>query len=336
MAHRSAWSEMTLFGRARKLLSAIKQRQNPHSFFLAGAAVLLSTTLFSNFFFDRSELSVGMNIVLILLCWSVGAIALYFGKRLPQWVGLIAAGMFFLSTLYFIGPMNNAESAIASGQELSLIALYFGWFLRPLVGRILMTVISIVVIIVVASNPVFHPGGELGVATAVQMFIVMLFCFEVGSLLWRESRRKVHTDLLTGALNREGFLERLDRELTIITRSAAPMCLVVLDFDYFKRLNDTKGHAAGDAALAETVRYLKNQLRASDVVGRTGGDEFAIMLSRTDATATQRVMKRLRASSPFAWSWGIAQARTTDTAESLFERADNQLYRQKRRRDALA
>ncbi|NLB46482.1 MAG: GGDEF domain-containing protein [Microbacteriaceae bacterium] len=277
-----------------------------------------------------------MNLALIAFAWSCSAAALICGKQFPQWAGLTLVGLFLGLTIFFIGPTNNAESAIASGQELPLIALYLGWFLRPVVGRILMTVVVVIVAVVVASNPVFHAGGELGVTTAVQMFIVMSFCFEVGSLLWRESRRKVQTDLLTGALNRDGFLERLDRELVSVARSGAPMCLVVLDFDYFKRLNDTQGHAAGDAALADTVRYLKGQLRANDVVGRTGGDEFAIMLGRSDATATQQVMKRVREGSPFAWSWGIAQARVTDNAESLFERADNQLYRQKRRRDALA
>jgi diguanylate cyclase (GGDEF)-like protein len=330
-------SDSSESSRIRRLLEPMRRlfnHQNPHSFFIAGASLLLAMTLVIDFVFDWVLVSTWIVVTLIGMCLAFFATALIYGRTFPQWAGLVGTAIFFAVTLFYIGPLNDAQAAIASAQELPIISLYLGWFLRPVIGRILMTLAALALAVVVASNPVFHAGGELGLPTAVQMFIVMAFCFEIGSFLWRESRRRVVTDQLTGALNRDGFLEHLDRELTNIQRSGVPLCLVVIDFDYFKRLNDSQGHAAGDAALADTTRYFKKQLRANDALGRTGGDEFAIMLSRSDATTAQQVMRRLRAGSPHAWSWGIAQARPQDRAETLFERADDQLYRQKRSRDA--
>ena len=87
-----------------------------------------------------------------------------------------------------------------------------------------------------------------------------------------------HTDSLTGTLNRDGFARVLRRLLDDTRSGATRGALMLLDLDGFKAVNDTAGHAAGDALLKEVARQLRNVLRISDQVGRIGGDEFGILL----------------------------------------------------------
>ncbi|MEO6715485.1 MAG: GGDEF domain-containing protein, partial [Mycobacteriales bacterium] len=85
------------------------------------------------------------------------------------------------------------------------------------------------------------------------------------------------TDPLTGLLNRRGLEEALDRETARARRTGGSVCLALIDLDRFKGLNDTRGHAAGDAALRDIGDLLTLGLRTNDVAGRWGGDEFAVV-----------------------------------------------------------
>ena len=97
-----------------------------------------------------------------------------------------------------------------------------------------------------------------------------------------ELRRLALTDALTGAANRRHFMERAAFEFARMRRYGNPVSLVMLDVDHFKRVNDTHGHAAGDAALILLVKCCRALLRDTDLVGRLGGEEFALLLP--DAT----------------------------------------------------
>lgn len=317
---------------AAELRERLLERQNPHSLFLMGAAALLLATLFVDLIVKRDALNPLLFLLIAAVCVAVGIGTAVLGSRFPLWVGLVCVACFVLATIYFLGPSSDLPSAVASLQELPILALYLGWFMRPVVGRLLVVVCATVMGMSVSSNPLFAVDGDLGLAPVVHAFAVMLFCFEVGSYLWRRAERRAHTDQLTAVLNRRGFMERLERELVRATRTGTPMSLVVIDFDRFKALNDSRGHAAGDAALADTVAQWKRGIRARDVLGRTGGDEFALLLDRTDAAAAQRTMLRLRAASPHPWSWGLAEYRVGDDPETLFVRADLALYERKRSR----
>src|SRR5690606_13043649 len=89
-------------------------------------------------------------------------------------------------------------------------------------------------------------------------------------------------DGLTGVHNKRHFLEFLERELAVATRQTAALSLIMVDIDHFKKINDTHGHLAGDAALKELCRRLRPRIRTTDLLARYGGEEFAVVLPATD------------------------------------------------------
>lgn len=153
----------------------------------------------------------------------------------------------------------------------------------------------------------------------------------------RELQRLAITDPLSGAHNRRHILELLERLLTGLDvvpegRQAAGMaCLIMLDIDHFKRINDAMGHGAGDLAIRRVVEVIRGQMRATDQIGRIGGEEFAILLpdsSRADGVAiAERLRSGLAALAielsdgrnfQLTGSFGLTEVRTLgDTVESV-------------------
>jgi two-component system cell cycle response regulator len=112
----------------------------------------------------------------------------------------------------------------------------------------------------------------------------------------RESLRYQAThDGLTGLLNRSATLEALRNELERAARQGTPICLMLVDFDHFKDINDTYGHAAGDAVLWEAARRMRTSVRAYDHVGRYGGEEFLFILPGCDTENARNQAERLKA-----------------------------------------
>jgi diguanylate cyclase (GGDEF)-like protein len=156
--------------------------------------------------------------------------------------------------------------------------------------------------------------------------------------LARASRR----DALTGLPNRRAFDEELAREVARAARAGAPLAVVVLDVDRFKGVNDTRGHAAGDAVLREIAARAAAAVRAGDFVARIGGEEFALLLHGTDLPGALDLAERVRVAvgaAPFQTgsgqltvtaSLGCAVLGPEDTAEALVGRADARLYDAKR------
>ena len=138
------------------------------------------------------------------------------------------------------------------------------------------------------------------------------------------------TDDLTQLPNRRHFQEHLSAELARVGREAVPVSLLLLDVDDFKSVNDTLGHAAGDAVLRELAGVLRDGVRAADVPCRTGGEEFAVILPGTDeneaAYCAQRLLDRIRTAGDIRVSAGVATAPTDGrTVAQLFQVADDRL-----------
>lgn len=140
------------------------------------------------------------------------------------------------------------------------------------------------------------------------------------------------TDELTGVNNRRGILDRIGQAVAHAD-SGAPLCVLMLDLDRFKQVNDNHGHARGDQLLAEVGRQITGSLRRHDVTGRFGGEEFLIVLPDTspaDAEATaERVRARIEeAGSPWAVtaSVGVVSYRPGEGVAAVIRRADEALY----------
>ncbi len=111
-----------------------------------------------------------------------------------------------------------------------------------------------------------------------------------------ELRTLATTDSLTGAMSRRTFREEAGRALALAQRHRHDLSLLMLDLDHFKLVNDTHGHGTGDRLLSEAVAACRRELRGSDIVGRLGGEEFAILLPHTAASAALPVAEKLRSS----------------------------------------
>ena len=152
-------------------------------------------------------------------------------------------------------------------------------------------------------------------------------------------RRLATTDGLTGALNRAELLAAAQREMDAGQASAKHLVVLMLDVDHFKAVNDCFGHAGGDRALEHLVATLRAGIRQIDLLGRMGGEEFAIVLPETPLLAAEAVAERLRArvaeiAAPFGEqriamtiSVGIAtQIESDGSIEQVMVRADDALY----------
>ena len=115
------------------------------------------------------------------------------------------------------------------------------------------------------------------------------------SRLYSQQQQLALTDSLTGCVNRRSFEQQLERDLRLATRMRQPVSLIMLDVDHFKRVNDTHGHDAGDAALRFLADVLRDELRAVDTAARYGGEEFAVILPQASLDGATVVADRLRA-----------------------------------------
>ena len=151
-------------------------------------------------------------------------------------------------------------------------------------------------------------------------------------------------DGLTAVHNKRYFMEFLEREIAVATRQQTALSLLMVDIDHFKKINDTHGHLAGDAALKELCRRLKPRIRTTDLLARYGGEEFAVVLPATDLAGAMLCAEVLRGIvEGQAFSYDAVQipatislgAATVDlaapgTATDLIGRADANLYEAKR------
>jgi len=155
----------------------------------------------------------------------------------------------------------------------------------------------------------------------------------------RELRRLADTDPLTDLFNRRRFEAELQRHLARARRYGAAGALLLIDIDGLKRINDERGHLSGDRAIIETAGVLRRKLRATDVVARIGGDEFAVLLPSASAADAWAVAESVivagrrhpRNQGCVTVSIGIAAIESSPLdARALFERADRAMYAVKR------
>jgi diguanylate cyclase (GGDEF)-like protein len=173
-----------------------------------------------------------------------------------------------------------------------------------------------------------------------------LLCFLIYPLknatLYHQALKMAYTDPLTQAHSRTSFDDSVKREMSLAARTGKNLSIVFLDIDHFKFFNDHYGHQCGDFTLSSVARCIKDTLRSSDILFRTGGEEFVILLAGTDISGAKLLAERIRISvenhtlvfdrEPIkvTVSLGVSTWRKDDTAETFIRRADAAMYQAKR------
>ena len=196
-----------------------------------------------------------------------------------------------------------------------------------------------------STNPFdgFQSLGQFYISSAA--FIAILYFFSRMKVRLRETQAVAEqmsvlaqTDSLTNIPNRRALEVLLEQEIERTSRYGLPLSLITFDLDYFKQLNDTLGHDAGDEVLVEVARLVEPCLRASDRFGRWGGEEFTMVTTETSFEAARQLADRVRKAIEshefeqgyrLSASFGVAAYRPGDSAITLFKKTDVALYRAK-------
>lgn len=213
-------------------------------------------------------------------------------------------------------------------------------------------VVALMVFRVAAS--LHSPGVDLMAPSVSQsvFFLAVLLLTTAGSfgMFWMEIQylhlelaRQAARDSLTGMLNRRAFMAEFERELARVRRGGTVLSLAMFDLDHFKKLNDLYGHPAGDEVLRSIAATMQASIRQPDILGRYGGEEFALLMPDTDADMAMRVAGRIRVAVQMhgvEWngrplsitlSGGIAAFGVNGvTSDALIAAADAALYEAKR------
>lgn len=197
-------------------------------------------------------------------------------------------------------------------------------------------------------------GSDLMAPNAAQSVFFLLFLLMATAasfgIFWMENQHLHHElakraahDSLTGMLNRGSFMSEFERSLSRARRGGDALGVAMFDLDHFKRLNDSHGHQAGDEVLREVTASIRGCIRQPDILGRYGGEEFALVMPETDAEVAMRVAERVRTAVQargVQWqgrrlsitiSGGVAAfPGHGDSADALIAAADAALYAAKR------
>jgi diguanylate cyclase (GGDEF)-like protein len=329
-----------------------------------GASVLCATLLVRQRMPEVISvvLAQGASAAAALLCWQ-GSRA-YMGRPpVPTRHAMAAVGVLLFAAAYFTVASPNA------GARFALLGMFSGvCFLltahtlaRGGMGQVPARYLLAGVMVIHGAWVIARPAvfglaaqtqtdllarlSEFVVLESTVALVLTAFCVLMltNEFVTTELRRLAEVDALTGAFNRRAFLTLLDKALSHVQRTQAELPVLVIDLDNFKKINDTWGHQCGDEALCHFVELAQRCLRKEDILGRLGGEEFAIFLPGVGSAGVLAVAERLRAlvearplegprrSVPMTVSIGIATATAGDTAQAVLQRADAAMYAAKER-----
>jgi diguanylate cyclase (GGDEF)-like protein len=312
------------------------------SAFAAALGAALATLRFATDWDSLLPLLAGGTVLIFAACLAAMGIKRFYGQEVTWRGTALITGLSFSGLTFFIFGYDSMPMRVliySVGQSLPL-ALTLRLLLSRQNGRAnpggrLAAVVAMIIIAIYAlraAGSVLPIGGEIsfirfGAAQSVLilMLVFLSMAWNFGFLLMAIDRlRNEVADLallddLTGVGNRRYLLQRLTEECAKSARSGEPFALLVVDLDGFKAINDTHGHAAGDACLQHFTLMAQTRLRSGDVLARSGGDEFCIVLPaatlRVGAMIARRVLEVCRedaagcvgADVPIALSIGVAQ-----------------------------
>ncbi len=268
------------------------------------------------------------SLMLAVAIWSIGIVMIAY--RLPFLYQVIS----FLIMLGMAGAALTVYSAIRYFSSLAVLG-------------VLTPVIILFVYIGNRTSLLIALTGLIFLVSALRATRILSHNLHYSYMLTHalsrakeEAERLASIDMLTGLNNRRAFTEQANVQVEYCKRYEHPVAALVLDADHFKKINDSRGHAAGDIALQNLARTLQKITRSSDIIGRIGGEEFAVLLSNTEEKEALLVAEKLRkwiADHPvninddyFSITVSIGVATDHDyNLEKLLNRADEAMYQAK-------
>ncbi len=332
------------------LLALWVKRKETHLLLWASSLLLVSAAVYG-FTLTRNPTAIAVLLAAvsanISLTW--GGARSFDGLRAFHWTlvaGPIATLFGYLALSSMATRMEaNAFATVFLAINVTLAGLYFlkqgVGFARKVVGWVLLAYAPIYLASVLLDY--LHPGSQMSSILILVGDFVLNNAFVVGLFAIMEERARHElrqlavTDQLTGALNRAGFLGKFPGSQITDARA-----ILIADLDYFKGINDTFGHSAGDAALKAFVLRVRELLHSEEYIARLGGEEFGILLSTGDLQDASLRAEQIRvrlADDPVIWngkavpvtaSIGVAVSNGPEAIEAAIARADAALYRAKR------
>lgn len=261
-----------------------------------------------------------------IVWWTIGAaVLLVLRDRTPGWLLhlLLDAGIILVSAIS-ISAVNEVRS-VSQMMFIIIPAVYAAtWFGRQQMAMHLLLLVTMSGTAVIVRG-IYPDSGRVWV---VLMVLAIGLAYFVNALVGHLNQQAT-VDPVTGLLNRVG-LEAVANSLANRGSRGLERTVAVLDLDGFKSINDRDGHAAGDTILREVGDVMREQLRPSDTVARTGGDEFVLVLVRTNVPQTDQIVERLMRALPVACSYGIADWPHGEAFSRSLGLADAGMYSHKR------
>ncbi|MBI1377375.1 MAG: diguanylate cyclase [Frankiales bacterium] len=263
-----------------------------------------------------------------VLLLAVGVALLAFRRSVRWWHIDVVLALTYVVAAYGVVVVEYVDYQLLLGLGVMAIALYAAYFLPP--RRFLVHLVAMLAL--------FSCGAALNPLSLTWLsYLAVVVCVAGVSLVVSRLVTSLHElvmrDELTGLLNRRGLDVVTAALRAEVDRSGGVITVGMIDLDGFKLFNDTRGHAAGDRLLCSLVDAWRPQLRASDVLARHGGDEFALVLPRTTRGEARELVARLRDEHIAPWSAGFAEWERDETLAEALGRADDELYAVKRGRD---
>jgi diguanylate cyclase (GGDEF)-like protein len=257
----------------------------------------------------------------------------------PESASLLALGMIIVVMVATLKMKFKALHEAFSANIASILCLADVLIIVMVVSKITLWAVTVPI----PQNSLFFSPYNASLMLWMQVVLVILInTTAVGTTISRLIVRMKYLadhDQLTGLLNRRAFQSQLEYQFSLFQRYQRPFSILMLDIDYFKMINDTFGHSAGDKAIVHTAKQLKQQVRQSDLVARFGGEEFIVLLadqSQSDAKLiadkicqTLSEAKWADAADPLTISIGCVEASQARDPDQLLKLADDALYQAK-------
>ena len=272
-----------------------------------------------------------------LLVWKLGRYIVCTGMVRPFVLLLLVLGIGIITveSLLFGSLRPNIIAPIIP------VMAYFYLGLRA--GNLLSGFLLVhILLLMFVFNPVADMQNALNVVICFVMITIVSRLYEITRLKNEQAMEQVsNTDVLTGAANRRILDKVLSREIKRARRESLPLSVFMMDVDDFKKINDSKGHRAGDNVLKSICQLIQKNIRSTDCLIRYGGDEFVIITPATDFEHAQAVVDKINEEiehfdfgigQAVEASIGIAEFDPEDNIDRLLSRADRALYRLKSRR----